>query len=412
MINATKFEDQLRLEKANRMKPLNLVAIVLVFLTSPSVFSQDSNPRADAPSLDTKMTVEGAKVLVNIWPESIFLGPKNFPKMMYQSDANGWVEFMRPAHLRILRIFVSKGRFVPEISAWNQGEHNGGEDIPPSREIVLRVGSQIGSRVVDEDGNPIVGAKVNVFSFADGDEAAVTDANGLWHIDNVPAPKPNFSDGQFMLYLEHKDFVSDTSFRRISGDKLRDNPSDLMMAKGFRIKGSLLSHEGKPVKEGLVIWGSRPYFTLGRQEVQISKDGTFETSPLVPGSWTVPAIVPGSSPTLTQVNLTEDTEIELELEKPHTISFTINDQEGNPIPHASIGIQKWLNMESLYNVIHPNILESRIPFKCDEHGVYTWDWAPEDSISISIVARGYQIIETIVSKEEVGQVFTLGPYED
>lgn len=85
-----------------------------------------------------------------------------FGNRTYKTDEEGYVEFDRPKDVRLLRIWVTKDKYVPIFTHWEEEELAVGEQIPDSFPIVLPTGHRIGGTIVDENGKPIAGVSVNV----------------------------------------------------------------------------------------------------------------------------------------------------------------------------------------------------------------------------------------------------------
>jgi hypothetical protein len=360
--------------------------------------------------------VSGAKVHVSIWSN-----PPTTPNLDLVSDDQGIVEFERPAKLSILRIWASKEKYVPMFSHWERG-HNEGKKIPASFNIVMPEGHRLGGKVVDDEGKPIAGARIGVsvqtnepqtgvsMWLAEGNDAATTDIDGKWRIDTAPAPPDEGGDFKFSLFVTHPKFISDTKWRSgVVASELRDETCVAILEKGYRIKGIVKSHDGKPVDKGIVIWGVDPYMEEGAQEVEIGKDGSFETAPLAAGDWTLTTIGVGSAPVINSIELKEDTTLDVDLGEPNKLVVKVTDAEGNPIAKARLYISSWRNIKSLYNHKHPNVLESHIPREFDAQGVYAWDWAPDDEIKVIVHAEGFQEMEAIVFADLDEQEVVLTP---
>jgi Carboxypeptidase regulatory-like domain len=102
-------------------------------------------------------------------------------------------------------VWASKNLFVTMVANRDKNELANGTEFPSIYTFRLEPGVPAGGRVVDEQGKPIAGARVQVVLANrpkpdDGDgrlryndflalenEAATTDAQGRWRIDNVPA---------------------------------------------------------------------------------------------------------------------------------------------------------------------------------------------------------------------------------
>ncbi len=407
------------------MRNLQLMvgSIVVLFLAGVVNGQQASSKNATAEKKvkvillnEAGQPVSDAKVHVSIWSKS-----PTPPIQDFGSNAEGVVEFNRPARLSILRIWTSKEKYVPMFSHWESG-HNEGGKIPASFKIVLPKGHRLGGKVVDDEGKPIAGVKVGVsvqtnepqtgvsMWLAEGDNAATTDKNGHWSIDNAPAQPDENGDFKFSLFLTHQNFISDTKWRQgLIASELRDETSVSTMESGYRIKGIVKSHKGHPVEKGIVVWGVDPYMEAGSQEVAIGKDGSFETAPLTPGVWKLTTIGVGSAPVMNEIDLKRDSTLDVELGEPNKLVIKVTDPQGNPIPKARVSISSWRDIKSLYNHKHPNVIESHIPRECDEQGIYTWDWAPDDKVTIVAYAEGFKETEFIVFADLDEQEIVLTP---
>ena len=68
--------------------------------------------------------------------------------------------------------------------------------------------------------------------------------------------------------------------------------------------------------------------------------------------------------------------VDFRLEAGKELRLRVIDRSGKPIPAVNVSIDKWRRGKSLYNHRHPNVLDTQIPFKTDETGLYLWSWAP------------------------------------
>ena len=135
-----------------------------------------------------------------------------------------------------------------------------------------------GGRVVDEKGKPVAGARVQVdlanspnppggdgrakysYDLAHGTDAASTDADGRWRIDNVP----DLAEVELSLLVTHPDYVSDqwgrtTKERGITTAMVRAGTATVTLKNGVIVRGQVTDPGGKPVKDAVVIHGDDPY---------------------------------------------------------------------------------------------------------------------------------------------------------
>ena len=86
-------------------------------------------------------------------------------------------------------------------------------------------------------------------------------------------------------------------------------------------------------------------------------------------------------PELRVVDITpEIPPVDFQLKPGKRLRVRFVDATGKPLPNVEARIQRWQGKESLYNVKHPNVIESAIPRQAKD-GVYEWTWAPDDAVT-------------------------------
>jgi beta-lactamase regulating signal transducer with metallopeptidase domain/uncharacterized protein YjbI with pentapeptide repeats len=164
----------------------------------------------------------------------------------YYTDKNGEATIKLEGEPINLHVWVKKESHVPLVTSWRDVTSKDSEPIPASFEFRLTRGTKIGGIVTDVAGIPIAGAKVEVEDasqyrdsgeaykpvklpndalkmvkvpgrsnwLAFGDAGVLTDAEGKWSLDNVPADsellanKEKWTEGQTPLRLRfsHPDY--------------------------------------------------------------------------------------------------------------------------------------------------------------------------------------------------------------
>lgn len=175
----------------------------------------------------------------------------------YSTDAAGKAIVALPGRSNDLRLWATKDGFVPLHAMWAAQFQSDGDQVPDEFTFRLDRGTAIGGIVVDEDGKPVKGVRVEVrdntamdfhlvktpkgpgirpvrsYSLADGADAPLTDEQGRWKVDVVPPDRdlvltPQPFDGRFgppeipsriELHLVHSGYVSD---ERAWGDLQRE----------------------------------------------------------------------------------------------------------------------------------------------------------------------------------------------
>jgi beta-lactamase regulating signal transducer with metallopeptidase domain/uncharacterized GH25 family protein/thiol-disulfide isomerase/thioredoxin len=380
---------------------------------------------------DQGQPLSGAKVHVSIWEIE---GAKDFPNRDYTSDSEGRVEVAIPQQLEILRLWPSKAGYVPQFVNFGRGTHENGRLIPDKYEFRLLKGHRLAGRLVDGDGKPVAGARVQVNVdvsepiwginptpmistwLAEDESAAVTDGDGRWQITNAPAPR-NGNDFEFGLQITHAEFAGDTRWgelqkqQGITTKALRDGTATIKLDRGVAISGIVTGPDGTPVSKGLVVWNDRPYWATGVNETQIDASGHYTTKHLMPGSYPITVLAPGFAPQQRTIEVTRDLgKVDFQLEAGNPIRIKIVDQTGNPVPKAYVGIGEWRKTEAIYNEKHPNVPDSGIPRTADDDGMYEWTWAPADGVAYRISAKGYDAKEVrLVAKQEPHEVVLVRP---
>src|SRR5438876_3731090 len=216
----------------------------------------------------------GASVHSGIWTEE-----KDFKANHdYTTDAAGAAAVELPKTYYILRLWARKKPFVAMWAGWEQAELAGGKGVPAEYTFRLESAVTAGGRIVDEEGRPIAGAKVEVSLgggakpangdgrarynswLAEAKDAAVTDADGRWRIDNVP----DHPQVELSLVVFHLDYVSDQHWRSnlktdgLTTAKFRDQTATMTLKRGVIVSGRVTDPDGKPFKDAVVIHGDDP----------------------------------------------------------------------------------------------------------------------------------------------------------
>jgi thiol-disulfide isomerase/thioredoxin len=349
------------------------------------------------------------KIHASIWTEE-----KGFKANHdYVADAEGAVQVELPKTFTILRLWAVKKPFVPMFANWEQNELASGKALPAEYTFRLESAVTAGGRVVDEQGKPIAGARVQVMitnsprpargdgraSFdtwlATGEDAAKTDAQGRWHIDNVP----NHAGAKLSLLVTHPDYVSDERWEGtqrsagITTAMLRQGTATLTLKRGVRVIGRVTDPAGKPVKDALVVLGDDPYFASTGRDFPTDADGRYRLPPLTAGETTLTVVATGWAPQMRHLRLQSGLAAQdfcLQPGKPIRLRFV--DGNAKPIPDVYVSLREWKGKKSLLNQRnpnHPKVPDPKIPQRADGNGVWSWTWAPDDPVKLEISRREF-----------------------
>jgi RNA polymerase sigma factor (sigma-70 family) len=331
----------------------------------------------------------------------------------YQTDVAGAAQVELPKTYSIVRLWVSKKPFVTLFAGWEQNELTSGVKLPAEYTFRMERGVAAGGRVVDEQGKPISGARVHVQLagdpgpahsdgrtryntwLAEGSDAARTDADGRWRIDNVP----DHLRAQLSLLVSHPDHVSDRRWQEtqkaagLTMAMLRKGTATLTLKRGIIVRGRVTGPAGKPIKDAVVVRGDDPYSTWLPSKFPTDADGRFRLPALPPGQTTLSVIAPGWAPQLRRIKLEAGLppqDFRLVAGKP--IRLRIVDAAGRPIPRAYVSILEWRGSKSLqsaHNPNHPRVPDTGVPRRANEGGLWAWASAPDDPVKLQISLPGF-----------------------
>ena len=352
----------------------------------------------------------GAKIHASVWTKEDF--PHN---QDYLCDGEGIAIVKLPKTLSILRLWAHFPKHVGLFANWSPESDSNTRlmDIPSEFTFRLEGGTIISGFVQDDQGQPIPGVQVaaklvdparrepekrprNDTWLAISPVAKVTDEQGLWLLDNVPAG----DDVEVQLLLTHPDYSSDYSWgglqkeQHVTTKSFRDGNGTIVMHRGRSIAGTVTDDEtGKPVASAVVVWGTNPYFQQGSQEVRTNPNGAYQFPPLPPGPMKVTVVAPGFAPELKQIDIGPQTSpLNFQLKRGKTLRLRFLDKSGAPIPEVQVGIEKWRGGKSLYNNRHPNVIDTGVPYQSNSDGVFEWTWAPDDEVSYNFFKEGYRYV--------------------
>jgi beta-lactamase regulating signal transducer with metallopeptidase domain/thiol-disulfide isomerase/thioredoxin/uncharacterized GH25 family protein len=322
------------------------------------------------------------------------------------SDANGQVELDVPEGVYIYRVWARAKGYVPLFAGWEE-QDNPETSLPAEYTVRMKRGTVIGGIIQDGDGKPIKGATIEIEldgggtndgrtgpdrHLTDRGDVPVTDTEGRWTLDNVPAG----NNVAVLLKLGHSDYISDPYWGTMQKEQgidtkaLRARTATIKMRGGLVATGTVTDPEGKPITGAVVVRGDDPYFDPGSQEVRTDDHGVYKLPPLPRGPVNVTVVARGWMPALTKVDIAPGMRpVDFRLEAGKELRLRVVDGAGKPIPEVHVAIDRWRKGQSLYNHRHPSVLDTQIPFKTDERGSYLWTWGPPDAVTYQLWKEGY-----------------------
>jgi thiol-disulfide isomerase/thioredoxin/uncharacterized GH25 family protein len=349
----------------------------------------------------------------------------------YVTGTDGSVEITLPTLVEDIRLWVRMDGYAPMFAIWWPKEQPDLLAIPEEFTYRMTKGTILGGVVNDETGKPIGRVKVEVqydggsgirsdsnhatFDswLSAGDDAIVTDAQGRWKLSNVPPG----DDIEIRVKLSHPDFISDNAWgqfqqaQHITTKSLRAQSAVMVLHRGTSITGKVTDPDGKPVKDAIVIWGDRPYWEhRPQQEVRTDEQGVYRFPPLPAGEMHVTVVAEGLMPERIKSHLAPDMPaVNFALKPGKKLQLRFVDKSGAPVPRVAVAIAGWRGAESLHNMQHSNVLDTKIPGRANDKGIYEWTWAPDDAVVFTFGKEGYAGIETSIAADDSEHVVTMNP---
>jgi RNA polymerase sigma factor (sigma-70 family) len=347
----------------------------------------------------------------------------------YKTDASGVAEVELPKNFYILRLWASKKSFVDLFAGWEQNELGSGEKLPAEYVFRMERAVTAGGRIVNEEGKPVAGAKVEVrlgkdlkpthgdgrvsYNWALADRSNMTDADGRWRIENVP----DHPRVELRLVISHPDYVSDTGrdeTQKASGvttEMLRKGTATLTLKRGVIVRGQVTDSTGKPIKDAVVVQGDDPYDSWLPCKFPTDAEGRYRLPALPPGETRLTVIAPGWAPQMRKVNLQAGLppqDFRMAAGKP--IRLRIVDTAGKPVPNAYVSILSWKgskSLQSMHNPNHPRVPDTKIPRRANADGIWEWSSAPDEPVKLQIGFEGYSFQELEIVGGAAERTFAL-----
>lgn len=398
----------------------------------------DAEPQPPAPPAEQPRSLKvivldpdgkplpGATLHVGVWTHE-----KDFnDKGDIETDAAGVAQIELPRTYYIVRLWASKKPYITLFANWEQAELSGGKPLPAEYTFRLENAVTAGGRVLDEQGKPIAGARVQVSlatnpkpAGGDGrasyntwlalkETAPTTDADGRWKIDNLP----DHPEAELSLLVSHPDYVGGDRWVRakesgVTTKMFRDGTATVAMKAGVVVRGQVTDPDGKPVKDAIVIHGHSHYARATTSKFPTDAEGRYRLPALEPGLTPLTVIAAGFAPQMRQVDLKPGLppqDFRLGPGQPVRLRFV--DAAGKPIPEVYVLLEEWKGSRAIYSnhdPNHPKVPSTGIPKVADADGNWVWPNAPDDPVKILVMARGFTRLELDVTGGATDRTVTL-----
>lgn len=388
------------------------------------IAAKTEEPNKDEVIMRLKVVGEDKKPVASASVYANARLPSNVANQTVVTDPEGVATLRFPKSVVNVRLWVSKSGHPGLYRAWEDPKDNDKPvPLPESFQFVIPKGTTISGRIIDEQGNGIPQARVEAsckdtyklvlhdnvhFSgtLASGTDAAITDQQGRWQLNNVPVPAKDIQ-----LRITHPDYISDVhegelqNIQQVTTDQLRAGSAVLRMARGANLSGKITDLQGNPIDKAVVVFHPAPYGVRRGLQVLSDVEGKYQVPALKPGTYPITVIVEGFMPQLREVELTTGSRQEdFKLGSGKSLKVKVVNDQGQPV-RAHFSLDSWRGKQSLYNINHPDVLPTRIPHSSNTDGLYQWTWAPADVVRFNVIAEGYQ--RSSVDLQASDQVQTL-----
>ena len=290
-----------------------------------------------------------------------------------------------------------------------------GDTIPELYTVRLIPPVPIGGRVVDPEGNPVVGAEVCFGNSEVIEEVgktedhsvehvtSITDAAGRWEIDCIAPEVLPYLFGAAAC----PDFVEsrvEVNHRAELVRQLRDRDFVFHLRQGVMITGTVADSSGRPIPDAHVRVGLLG--ESGNRDSVTGADGSFRIEGCKPGSAHVTASLEGYAPTAVTAKLEPGMSgLHLRLDRGRTLRLRIVDKQGLPIAGAAGGLDTLAGLNGSLAV--PQVEFSR---NADPDGRIVWNDAPNQTLQFNFSAPGYMEAPHVeVAPSDQEQRITLDP---
>ena len=329
-----------------------------------------------------------------------FVGKTSYG-MTATADAEGTLVIdLTDKKSKYMNIYIRNPGYGPYWAGWTSETHQ--EAIPARFTAELEAGWSAGGIVVDDEGKPIRGAKVQPhieFKKRPGDlrqlgsgSSVTTNAAGKWRFDSVPA-----SMGMVYVSIDHPDFqpiqrpVARGEFGLEAG---REPAGKIVLSRGLTVVGKVTDEAGKPIVGALI----RTKFMNEIREAKAGDDGTYRLVGCDAKAARIVVSARGLATDMKELNIEPGMgPVDFLMKPGGTVRVRVLDDKGNPAPGARIFFQRWRGQFQYFEFNHAGQY-------ADKDGTWAWDEAPLDEFSADICPPGHDgmqlVLQPLIARRE------------
>ncbi|HEY1683946.1 MAG TPA: carboxypeptidase-like regulatory domain-containing protein [Tepidisphaeraceae bacterium] len=300
-------------------------------------------------------------------------------------------------------IDVSKDGYVAMGAQWSNLKPD--EKLPDQLTFNMEPGTSMGGKVVDENGNPVSGATVDLISPRQGGGAqgevhsyfrshAHTNDQGLWSINSAPA------EVEMVDYMvQASGFFFDQVYRQGPPvSEYRNRTAVLKITRAATITGTVLGPDGHPIAGAAITAGDQNWGGI-RHRTTTDSQGQFTLNNLRPGDSSFAVLSKQFAPQIVNVHTPTTQPAVVHLSAGTTLRLHVVDSSGKPLPEVQITLDQWNNANYVDYTLNT-----------DANGDATWAGAPADEVTMSFTKRRFgSIIGKLITATTQPIQITLGP---
>lgn len=304
------------------------------------------------------------------------------------SDLDGMLRLpLPPEEVKHLRFWGMKAGFVMQRVQWSR--YGDPLKLPISYTVKLYpAGKPIGGHVVNEEGQPVSGAEVNIQHtggpqrwnvFADvhaTSHTVKTSADGRW---SMAGYAEDLSGA--IIRVEHPNHPRMAmDYRTATGqayESLRDGSSQVVLhGESAEVSGLVTDETGKPVAGCAVTLGEDRHGHVDKPQAKTGTDGRYRVRTHEMGKNWITFEAPSLEPQTKQIEIVSGKAVKLgaQLTKGRVLRVQIVDEAGRPVPSVWVVANRWQQKRPLW-----------FEATTDDQGRFEWTGAPADEVKWEIL---------------------------
>jgi uncharacterized GH25 family protein len=339
-----------------------------------------------------------------------FARAKENVQQVSKTDASGVAQIgYAPVELQQFQLSVSRDGYIGRRRSWDL---SAGDVMPQSYTVKLGSGGiSIGGVVVDQDGNPIAKASIELNRFWMGAEdprsqkdsidfpsqKQTTDAQGRWQAKGLPAELLD----HIGFDVSHSDYppTNYTVGASAAQEKeLRDGTFRTVLHRGLEVSGRVVDDQDAPLT-GATVYAGKKYFRE-RQQKKTDAQGRFSFRGLAEGDVLFSVMAAGRKPDSKTFTVKPDMEeIVFKLGAGSVIRARVQNESGDPLSGTHVAIEGRPG-EDAYDAYE-------FQATTDSDGRFTWDGAPDGPVPFYVFHDGYEAKRGVELKPDTDNVVTL-----